>query len=65
MGDFHFPHSTRLTNFLGESSLSQIVLELTYESGNILQLIITNNCEKVSILLVEEVSFSDHKLMTN
>ena len=61
MGNFNLPHNTRLTNFLEESSLIQIVSEPTQESGNILDLIITKYCEKVSILLVKELSFSDHK----
>ena len=61
MGNFNLPHNTRLTNFLGESSLIQIVSEATQESGNILDLIITKYCEKVSILLVKKLSFSDHK----
>ena len=59
MSDFDLPHSTRFTNFLVESS----PIEPTHESGNIFDLIITNNCEIVSLLAVKELSFRDPKLI--
>ena len=59
--DLNLPHSKALTSFLEETLLTQLVNEPTHRSGNVLELILTNDNERVSDFC-QELSFSDHKL---
>ena len=62
VGDFNLPQSKALTSFL-ETLLSQLVNEPTHQSGNVLDLILTSDNDCLSLISVNELNFSDHKLI--
>ena len=47
VGDVNLPHNKALTSFLEETFLTQLVNEPTHRSGNVLDLILINDNERV------------------